>query len=80
MANHLKGARKMQGWSLREAAAKIGISHEQLRKYEDGIDKFDSKMLNRIAKAYNITVDSIVAERIEIKLGKIKYHNMPDWA
>jgi transcriptional regulator with XRE-family HTH domain len=76
----LKSARKLKGLSLREASTLVGVSHEQISKYEKGIDNVSSEMLCKMAKAYGVNVDYFYQKTIDLKFGKIYYHNMPIWA
>lgn len=78
MMNRLKNARKMKGLSLREAAKGLGISHEGLRKFENGKIKIDSSLLVKFAKFYNVKPDYIVISngRPVVELGKLHFHRI----
>ena len=79
-AFRLKQARKMKGLSLREAAfgltaAGFNLSHQGLKKYEDGEIKIDSKKLIAFANFYGVTTDYLVPkEKKEVVLTNIKFH------
>lgn len=76
----LKAARNLKGLSLRAASGLIGISHEQINKYEKGVDKVNSEMLCKMAKAYGVSVDYFFQKTSELKFDKIHYGKIPIWA
>ena len=78
MIYKLKQARKMKGESLREAAKGLKLSHEGLRKYENGLIKMGSKELIKFAKYYGVTVDYLVPSdnKPKIELTNVQFHKL----
>jgi Zn-dependent peptidase ImmA (M78 family) len=56
LAQRIERARKTSGFSLRDLAAKIGVSQTAINKYERGILTPDSTMLIKLAKALDVKV------------------------
>lgn len=80
MVYRLKQARIMSGLSLRDAAKKLGMSHEGLRKYEKGLIKMGSEKLIRFANFYKVTLDYLIPKkRPEIKFGEFHICKLPKW-
>jgi transcriptional regulator with XRE-family HTH domain len=81
MKYRLKQARKMKGLTLREAAKQLfdscgwTLSHEGLRKYENGEVKMDSEKLIKFANFYKVSVDYLIESphRPKVTLGKIRF-------
>lgn len=66
----------MKGLSLREAAKGFGISHEGLRKYEQGLIAMDSTKLIAFAKFYGVKVDYLMPrQKPELVFGEIHWHH-----
>ena len=47
--------RNSNGWSRQELATMIGVTHQQLQKYENGTNRITVGRLMLIAKAFNKT-------------------------
>jgi len=60
MELRLKQARILKGQTIREAAKGLGLSHNGLHKYEKGMIKVDSLMMNKFANYYGVTVDYLI--------------------
>lgn len=60
-ADFLRSKREALGLSLSEAAGRIGISSQTLRRYErEGLSgKVRCSRVERVSKAYGITIDSL---------------------
>jgi Zn-dependent peptidase ImmA (M78 family) len=56
LAQRIERARKTSGLSLRDLAAKIGVSQTAINKFEKGVLTPDSTMLIKLAKALNVKV------------------------
>ena len=84
MKNRLKQARKMRGLTLREAAKQLfdscgwTLSHEGLRKYENGEVKMDSEKLIKFANFYKVTVDYLIetTNRPKVVLGEVRFFKL----
>lgn len=57
IAERLKRARKASNLSLRLAAEKVGVSHNAIKKYEDGKNTPASMQLIKLAKAYGVRTE-----------------------
>lgn len=64
IAHKIKELRLAKGWSRQQLAAKIGVTHQQLQKYEKGTNRISGGRLLAIANALNKTV-SFFFENIE---------------
>ncbi len=75
-ANRLMSARKMAGLSLQSLADKLGnvVTKQSLSKYEQGKMKPDSKFLNDLANALNVSVDYFVSSpMVNVELAEIDF-------
>lgn len=57
-----KKARESAGFTLAEAAEKIGVSFQAISLWETGKSMPSSARLGKIAKAYNCTIDELLKE------------------
>jgi len=48
-----------QGLSRLQLASKIGVTHQQLQKYEKGVNRISAGRLYEITKILNVTVGSL---------------------
>lgn len=48
--------RKTRGWSQSRLGAVLGVSYQQVQKYETGVSRVPASSLLRIAKALNFPV------------------------
>lgn len=55
----LEQARKLRGMTLRQLGEAAGVSHEAIRKYENGSDVPSSAVLVRLTQALDISVTSL---------------------
>lgn len=55
-------ARKAAGLSQMELAERVGISYQQIQKYEKGISGISIARLSQIAEALNTTLGSFIAD------------------
>ncbi|MBU4320720.1 MAG: helix-turn-helix transcriptional regulator [Thermodesulfovibrionales bacterium] len=55
-------ARKTAGLSQMELAERVGISYQQIQKYEKGISEISIARLSQIADALNTPLGSFIAE------------------
>jgi len=56
----LEKLRKAAGYSLRELAAEVGISHRMLIHYEKHAGSPSSQLLPKLAKALNVSTDQLL--------------------
>lgn len=61
-ANQLVAARKERGLTQQTLADRVGVHVTQLRRYEAGSSAPNLDVLVRIAKALNVSIDSLVFE------------------
>lgn len=61
--------RQGKGWSRQELASRIGVTHQQLQKYEKGTNRISVGMLLLIADVLSVTVENLC--------GKITEHTTP---
>lgn len=57
IGERIKVARASAGWSLRELADRVGVSHTAISKYEHGLDVPSSDTLIRLAKSLDLRVE-----------------------
>lgn len=57
-----KKARESAGFTLSEAAEKIGVSFQAISLWENGKSMPSSSRLGKIAEAYNCTIDELLKE------------------
>lgn len=88
MENNLKRLRKIAGLSLRDAAKglteqslHLSLSHEALRRYENGEIGMNSERLIQFANFYKTSVDNILRKEngIKIEFGEIRWFKMPKY-
>ncbi|WP_180559345.1 helix-turn-helix domain-containing protein [Arsenophonus endosymbiont of Apis mellifera] len=70
----IKFKRKEKGFSGELLAEKIGVSQQQLSRYERGVNDIKVNTLYSITQALNIPIDSFFAELIENE-SKMKQKN-----
>jgi transcriptional regulator with XRE-family HTH domain len=56
--------RHSEGWSQTRLANKLGVSYQQVQKYEKGVTALTLRKLVKIALIFNLTTPELV-ERIE---------------
>lgn len=54
----IKGIRKDLGMSQMKLAEEVGVSFQQIQKYEKGVNKISMEMIQRIAMALGISVNT----------------------
>ena len=65
MARRLRDARVRAGMTVREAAAKLAISHTLIVKYENGVVAPSFERLQSLAAIYHTSAAALLAERDE---------------
>jgi transcriptional regulator with XRE-family HTH domain len=65
----IREMRKAAGMSLMRLAEKIGVTYQQVQKYEKGISNLSLPRLFQIAEAFNISAYEFI-EMIEFRLRK----------
>lgn len=78
MTYQLKQARRLSGLTLREAGAKLGMSHNAVSKYEKGEIEVDATRLQQFATAYGVTIDYLIGKLKPVEFGEITWFNI-DW-
>ncbi len=75
IGNLIRTARKASGMSQMDLAEKIGVTYQQVQKYEYGKDQINVKRLFQFAKALNTPVDKLVfgGKKITISEPVISY-------
>ena len=68
----VRAYRLAEGWSLTDAAAKIGISKQQMSDYENGRKLPSIEKAYQIAKALDMIPQSVVLQLINEQLRKAK--------
>jgi transcriptional regulator with XRE-family HTH domain len=78
-ANLIKEFRKSKGMSQMNLADKIGISYQQIQKYEKGINNINVERLKQIAKALEIPINEFFpAEKGIVSESPAVYGKMSD--
>ena len=60
LSNYLKRAREEAGLSLREVAAKSGVSFAHIRRLEQGLRKPTVEVLQKVAEALALDLDEVL--------------------
>ncbi len=58
--------RKKKGWSQEELGEKVGVSRQTVSKWENGQTTPELEKLRNLAKIFEISVDDLISEDIEI--------------
>ena len=58
LGQKLRNFRSRVGWTLMDLADRIGVSHQQIHKYEQGQSKISASMLYRLANIFSTTPNS----------------------
>lgn len=74
----LKELRQEKGWSLRDAAKKIPLSHTAYAKFENGLTDPTWSYLVRLAKIYGINPIELVHHEIVTLRGLEHQHKIDD--
>lgn len=56
----LADARKRKGWSQRELAARLGVTHSSIGNYEAGIREPSLSLLKQMAQLLDVPMDELV--------------------
>jgi len=56
IARQLKTIRQIRGLSLQDVAKKIGISYQQLQKYEDAKNRINAGRLWELSRVYHVPI------------------------
>lgn len=62
IGNLIRIARKMAGLSQMELAEKLGISYQQVQKYEKGLSEISLSRLSQIAHALNTPINRFISD------------------
>jgi len=58
IGDEIKKIRKTLGMSQMKLAEGVGVSFQQIQKYEKGVNKISTEMIQRIARALGISVNT----------------------
>lgn len=58
--HNLRRARSQYQLSMRELADRVGVSHQAIKKYEDGAMYPSSLILVRLARALDLSIDDLM--------------------
>ncbi len=59
VGSRIRLARLEQGLSLADLAGRIGVSSQQIQKYESGTNRVGASRLTKIAEALDLSVDAL---------------------
>lgn len=59
MGDNLRQARIRRGQTLSEVSEEMGISHQQLHKYETGANRLSAGMIDRAATVLGVSIASL---------------------
>ena len=60
IGSRIRQARNLRNWSLTQLAEQIGVSYQQLQKYEKGTNRVSASMLMEISLILNLPIDSFL--------------------
>jgi transcriptional regulator with XRE-family HTH domain len=66
LGNNIVKQRISLGISRKELAGKIGVTHQQLQKYERGLNRISVSRLMEIAKALNLNPENLLNEQADL--------------
>ncbi|MBI5188912.1 MAG: helix-turn-helix transcriptional regulator [Nitrospirae bacterium] len=79
IGNFIKKARKASNMSQMELAEKVGVSYQQIQKYEKGLSEITISRLSQIAEALGIPVNSFFAdEKMMVSESVMHYGKLSD--
>ncbi|MGY3278077.1 helix-turn-helix domain-containing protein [Bradyrhizobium sp. S3.7.6] len=67
MGQQLRLARLTAGMSQSELGASIGVTFQQIQKYEKGVNRIDTTRLMKIAQVLNVSIDYFIGEQLHTK-------------
>ena len=67
IGERIKQARRIEGLSLRELGARVGVSHQAISKYEKGADMPSPGVLMKLSAALGVGMDNLL-QPIEVSL------------
>jgi Zn-dependent peptidase ImmA (M78 family)/transcriptional regulator with XRE-family HTH domain len=68
-SERLKLARKRAGLSLRDLADSTGVSHQAIKKYEDGDMYPNSQVLVSLSRTLSVSIDFLMSNQVEELVG-----------
>lgn len=60
LGSKIRTARKEMGFSMKDVADKVGVTHQQFWKYEKGINSIHPVMMKKISSILAIGVDELL--------------------
>lgn len=65
IGNRIRLQRKLRGWSLQKLGDELGISYQQVQKYEKGINSLSATKLLRLAGVFSVSIPWFYGELAE---------------
>ncbi len=73
----IRAHRLMAGMSQAELAEKLGVSFQQVQKYEKGVNRVGAGRLQRIAKIFNVHIGKFFDPEADSPPAKAANHQVP---
>ena len=77
ISNRIKTRRIMVGISQEKLADKLGITFQQVQKYEKGINRISASRLNRVAAILGVPIGHFFEDSIEPKIDQADEKGLP---
>ena len=75
LGHNLVKHRILKGKSRKDLAEKVGVTHQQLQKYENGINRVSVSRLYEICEALDVSIDEVLdIESVDINISRAKHH------
>ncbi|BCB95840.1 DNA-binding protein [Dissulfurispira thermophila] len=75
----VKEYRRAKGMSQMDLAEAIGVSYQQVQKYEKGINKISVDRLKQIANALDVTItEFFIQEKLTVSETQVAYGKLTD--
>jgi len=62
VGRNLRQARKLAGMSQTQAAEVIGVSYQQMQKYEKGVNRISTEFAKKLATAFSVSFESLTGQ------------------
>lgn len=73
IGNKIRRLRKVAGMTQMQLAEKMGITYQQVQKYEKGVSELTIRRLRQVAEALNMPVSVFVPDEAEVSEPEIPY-------
>ena len=64
IGSKIRSLRKAAGMSQMKLADKIGVSYQQVQKYEKGISQLNTVSLQQVADAFRVPIDAFISDEV----------------